>query len=78
MATRSVDNKITLMNYLADWCFAHQPELLAVGDELSSAGDAMRQPLTAWLASFKQLQAKVFFHQPSFILFFFSCCWAAM
>ena len=55
-----MDNKRTLMNYLADWCAAHAPDLLSVADELPTAGgEASRHPLAAWAATFKSTQGKV-------------------
>lgn len=56
---KSVDGKATLMNFLADWCLAREPELLALGEDLPSCAAAARTPLAGWAAAFKALEAKV-------------------
>lgn len=56
---KSVDNKSTLMNYLASWCSRNEPELLAVDDDLNTVAIARRHPLTGWQADFKALTKSV-------------------
>ena len=66
---KSVDGKRTLMNYLADWCRAHEPALLEVAGELPTAATtASRYPLTAWSSAFKGVQTKV--ESPPMVLYF--------
>jgi len=57
---KSVDSKLTLMHFLADWCHFNDPPLLTVGSDLEVAGTvAMRHPLTVWSAAFKKVEGKV-------------------
>jgi len=56
---KSVDNKQTLMHFIADWCQQFEPTLLHVHEELEHVPMARRHPLQAVSADFKTLEKKV-------------------